>query len=54
MIRNLSGFDGGDSLLIGRLGDPDEVAAATAFLSSSAGAFITGEILDVNGGFIVD
>lgn len=54
MIRNLSGFDGGASLPIGRLGEPDEVAAATAFLSSSAGAFITGEILDVNGGLIVD
>ncbi|MDR8394730.1 SDR family oxidoreductase [Paraburkholderia sp. USG1] len=36
--------------LAGRLGTPDEVAAATAFLASDAAGFITGEILGVSGG----
>jgi NAD(P)-dependent dehydrogenase (short-subunit alcohol dehydrogenase family) len=54
MIRDLSGFPGGQALPVGRLGQPDEVAAAVAFLCSNAAAFITGEILDVNGGMIID
>lgn len=36
--------------LLGRLGTPDEVAAAVAFLASEEAAFITGEILGVSGG----
>jgi 3-oxoacyl-[acyl-carrier protein] reductase len=35
---------------LGRMGQPDEVAAATLFLASEEAGFITGEILDVNGG----
>ncbi|MDD5174854.1 MAG: SDR family oxidoreductase [Sterolibacterium sp.] len=38
------------STLLGRLGTPDEVAAAVAFLASEEAAFITGEILGVSGG----
>ena len=36
--------------LIGRLGRPDEVAAAVAFLASDDAGFITGETLGVSGG----
>ena len=39
---------------LGRLGRPQEVAAAVAFLASEEAAFITGEVLDVNGGFLMD
>ncbi len=37
-----------------RLGTPEDVAAAVAFLCSVEAGFITGECLDVNGGFYID
>jgi 3-oxoacyl-[acyl-carrier protein] reductase len=35
---------------LGRLGSPDDIAAAVAFLCGSEAAYITGETLHVNGG----
>ncbi|AMZ71273.1 3-oxoacyl-ACP reductase [Pseudomonas fluorescens] len=38
------------STLVGRLGEPNEVAAAVVFLASRDASFITGETLGVSGG----
>lgn len=35
---------------VGRMGTPADVAAAVAFLASDAAGFISGEVLDINGG----
>jgi 3-oxoacyl-(acyl-carrier-protein) reductase len=36
---------------VGRLGEPEEVAVGVVFLASPAAAYITGTVLDINGGF---
>lgn len=39
---------------VGRMGKGDEVAAAVAWLCTPEAAFVTGEIMDVNGGLWMD
>jgi 3-oxoacyl-[acyl-carrier protein] reductase len=39
-----------DKILLGRMGDPIDVARAVLFLSSDESAYITGTVLGVNGG----
>jgi 3-oxoacyl-[acyl-carrier protein] reductase len=36
---------------VGRLGSPEEVATAVVYLASEPAAFITGHVLDINGGY---
>ncbi len=43
-----------EAIPLKRLGKPEDVAEAVLFLSSDKASFITGEILDVNGGFFMD
>jgi 3-oxoacyl-[acyl-carrier protein] reductase len=38
-------------MLLGRFGDPDDVAAAAVFLSSERAKFVTGAFFDIDGGF---
>lgn len=39
---------------VGRFGTVEEVAALVAFLCSSHAGYITGEVTDINGGFLID
>jgi NAD(P)-dependent dehydrogenase (short-subunit alcohol dehydrogenase family) len=39
---------------LGRLGTAEDVAHAAVFLASDEASFITGEIVDVNGGLLID
>jgi NAD(P)-dependent dehydrogenase (short-subunit alcohol dehydrogenase family) len=48
-IRDLVGL-----IPVGRLGKPEEVAGVVAYLCSAQAAYITGEVIDVNGGFLID
>lgn len=52
MIAGLAGF--AENIPVGRLGTPEDVAAAVVFLCSEAAGYITGEVIDVNGGYLID
>jgi NAD(P)-dependent dehydrogenase (short-subunit alcohol dehydrogenase family) len=40
----------GKTTVLGRAGEPSDIAEAVAFLASDRAAFITGTIVDVRGG----
>jgi len=39
---------------VGRLGRPQDVADLVTFLASEHAGYITGEVVDLNGGFLID
>ena len=39
---------------VGRLGEPDDIAAAVVYLATPASGYVTGKILDVDGGMIIE
>ncbi|HBT90797.1 MAG TPA: 3-oxoacyl-ACP reductase, partial [Ruminococcaceae bacterium] len=38
---------------LGRLGTPEDIAAAVSFLASPGAGFVTGQVLGVNGGIVI-
>jgi 3-oxoacyl-[acyl-carrier protein] reductase len=42
-----------DSTLVGRAGEPDDVAEAVRWLAGPGGTFVTGQIINVNGGTVL-
>jgi NAD(P)-dependent dehydrogenase (short-subunit alcohol dehydrogenase family) len=38
---------------LGRIGDPSNVADAAVFLASDESAFVTGQVLNVDGGLLI-
>jgi NAD(P)-dependent dehydrogenase (short-subunit alcohol dehydrogenase family) len=52
MVAGLS--DLSSQIPVGRLGQPQDVADMVAFLCSAHAGFITGEVVDINGGFLID
>jgi NAD(P)-dependent dehydrogenase (short-subunit alcohol dehydrogenase family) len=47
------GYDYGvESIPIPRLGQPEDVAQAVVFLASQMSNYVTGAVLDVNGGLV--
>src|SRR5258706_284450 len=49
-ITEKSQVDWAAQIPLGRLGSPDDVAAAACYLASDEAAYITGHVLAVNGG----
>ena len=43
-----------DLIPVGRMGRAEDIALAVAFLAAETAGFITGEVLDVNGGSWMD
>jgi 3-oxoacyl-[acyl-carrier protein] reductase len=42
-----------ENIPLGRIGKPDDIAEAVAFLAGDASAYITGQVLCVDGGMAI-
>ena len=49
-ITDTAQVDWASQIPLGRLGSGDDIASAAAFLASDEAAYITGQVLAVNGG----
>lgn len=53
-MMGAQGADMASRIPIGRLGTPDDIAGLVCFLLSDHASYMTGEVVDINGGFLVD
>ena len=53
MLSTLSA-DFRSAIPVGRYGTPQEIADLTAFMCSAHAGYITGEVVDINGGYLID
>ena len=42
-----------NATLVGRAGEPDDIAQAVRWLAGPHGGFVTGQIINVNGGSVL-
>ena len=42
-----------DTTPLGRIGEPEDIAGAVVYLSSAAGAYVTGKVIEVDGGLLM-
>ena len=50
-IEEISDFV--ETVPLGRMGSPDEIAAAAYFLATDSADYITGQVLGINGGYVI-
>jgi len=53
MIKNEKQINN-KSIPIGRLGQPEDIAEAVSYLASQQANFITGSVMNVNGGLLME
>lgn len=46
--------DFSDEIPVGRMGTPSDVASLVTYLCSQESGYVTGEVIDLNGGFFID
>ncbi len=51
MVKGIA--DMASRIPVGRLGQPSDIADLAAFLCSEHAGFITGAVVDINGGFLI-
>ncbi|NTV91451.1 MAG: SDR family oxidoreductase, partial [Clostridiales bacterium] len=42
-----------DSIPLGRFGTPEDVASVVAFLASEESGYVTGQVIDIDGGLVM-
>lgn len=50
-VEDLNAFV--ENIPLGRMGNADEIAATALFLASDSADYITGQVLGVNGGYVI-